>query len=125
MFLNKFSDLLHTSYLQFGYKADASTNIAALCVKDVINHHTKGKSPVFACFLDASKAFDRVCFSDLARVLLDRLIPPSFVSLLITMYRNQVAHVNWNNFASNEFEVTCGVAVYSTVRNNRDSNHVQ
>ena len=94
IFLDKFSHLLHTSYLQFGYKKDVSTNHAALSVKEIINHYTSRTSPIFACFLDASKAFDGVSFDELAFVLLGRNVPPRFVSILITMYSNQVAHVD-------------------------------
>ena len=49
-----------TSGLQFGFKPKMSTSLCTGTVKNVISRYMHGSSPVFACFLDASKAFDLV-----------------------------------------------------------------
>ena len=45
-------------------------------VKMVVSHYINSGSKVLACFLDASKAFDRVDHSILYEILLKRGLPP-------------------------------------------------
>lgn len=107
--LKKFSGCFDTDILQFGYKKNSSTNLAALTVKEIASHYLLKDSEVHACFLDASKAFDRVCFSALKKCLIDRQLPPRHLNLLMKMYYNQKSVVSWDGFESNEFSVKCGV----------------
>ena len=60
-------------------------------------------------FLDCSKAFDRVKFSKLFNILLDKRICPLVVRLLIVLYSNIEGHVKWNNFHSSNFKIKRGV----------------
>ena len=64
---------------------------------------------VYACFLDASKAFDKVNHFHLFKQLLHRGIPVIFVRLLFYWYRNQKCAVRWGHYVSNDFMVTNGV----------------
>ena len=70
--LERLEPLLHTSDVQFGFKAEHSTTHATYVLKETVNHFTKLGSSVYACFLDASKAFDRVCHSKLFQILSER-----------------------------------------------------
>ena len=45
---------------QFGFTKAQSTDLAIYTLKEVVQYYTARGSPVFACFLDATKAFDRV-----------------------------------------------------------------
>ena len=45
---------------QFGFKKKHSTDLCIFSVKSVIKYYNLYKSPVYSCFLDASKAYDRV-----------------------------------------------------------------
>ena len=58
--LHYIKDCLYTSDNQFSYKANSSTDMAVFTLKPVIDHYITSSSPVYLCFLDASKAFDRV-----------------------------------------------------------------
>ena len=51
---------LVTSDNQFGFKQKHSTDLCIYRVKSVIQYYNYYNSPVYTCFLDASKAFDRV-----------------------------------------------------------------
>ena len=66
-------------------------------------------SPVFICFLDASKAYDRVNHCTLFRILLDRGIPLYIVRVLKYWYQFQVMCVQWGSTKSAFFQVTNGV----------------
>ena len=43
---------------QFGFKAKHSTDMCKFTVKSLINYYTDQMTPVYKCFLDASKALD-------------------------------------------------------------------
>jgi hypothetical protein len=73
--LDKFSNCFNTNDCQFGYKRNHSTAQAAFIVKETVNYYFSKGSNVYACFLDASKAFDRVDHIKLFLNLYERNIP--------------------------------------------------
>ncbi len=59
--------------------------------------------------LDATKAFDRVHYCKLFKLLIDKGMSPLVIRLLIFMYNNQKLQVKWGTHTSPMFEVTNGV----------------
>ena len=51
---------LETHDHQFRFKCQHATDMCIFTVKSVITYYTKQNSTVFTCFLNATKAFDRV-----------------------------------------------------------------
>lgn len=86
--LEKFNDKLCTSDLQFGFKSKSSTNMCTMILKETIAYYNKNQSSVYCTFLDASKAFDRVHYCKLFRLLIRRGIPACIVRILIVLYTN-------------------------------------
>ena len=84
--LLKYPSEFSTSELQFGFKTGMSTNNGTGLLKSFISRYMNAKSNVFACFLDASKAFDWVNHSILFSRLLDRGLFPFIVCLLLGWY---------------------------------------
>ena len=74
-----------------------------------MTYYNDFNSPVAACFLDASKAFDRVNHWRLFQKLLDRDVPLSIVRILLYWYRHQDVCVRWGKSTSDSFRVTNGV----------------
>ena len=64
---------------------------------------------MFICFLDASKAFDRVNHWKLFDKLLDRGMDTHLVKLLCSWYNSQRFHVRWGKSLSEGFSVSNGV----------------
>ena len=60
-------------------------------------------------FLDATKAFDRINYVKLFKLLVDRILPPVSVQLLLNMYTSHVGRVSWNGVCSFLFSVLNGV----------------
>ena len=94
---------------QFGFKAAHSTTLCAGVLKQTVNYYVNRGSHVFACFVDFSKAFDRVNYWKLFNQLLDDDIPLCIVKLLAYWYYNQLATVCWHNCVSAPFAIGNGM----------------
>lgn len=58
--LDCFQEYLATAEHQFGFKNKHSTDMCIDALKEVVSTYRKPNSSMFLCFLDASKAFDRI-----------------------------------------------------------------
>jgi len=107
--LQKYGNVLTTECNQFGFKEKHSTDLCVFVLKEVVNYYASLSSPVYACFLDASKAFDRVNHWHLFDKLLRKGLPKIMVRLLLVWYTTQKFAVKWSNALSEFFKVTNGV----------------
>lgn len=104
--LNKYVSL-HDN--QFGFRPQLSTETAILCLKHTINYYTKRNTPVYACFLDLSKAFDLVAYDILWEKLEDIKLPKELTSIFQFWYGNQRNYVRWAGVMSEQYRLECGV----------------
>jgi hypothetical protein len=102
-------DKLFTSDNQFGFKTGHSTDMCIFAFKQIIEYYTSFSSPVYVCYMDASKAFDRLNHWHLFSMLLERNIPRVLVRLLIFWYTSQQYIVRWGSTLSVPFAVSNGV----------------
>ena len=65
--------MLNVMY-QFGFKKGHSTGTCTSIVKRTIDNYLKRGSYVFTCFIDFSKAFDRVNFWKLFLQMLEEVV---------------------------------------------------
>ena len=107
--LSKERDRLVTSDLQFGYKSGSSTTVCTSMVVETVSYYVSNGSNVYGLLLDASKAFDRVSYCKLFRLLIDRGVCPVYCRFLLNMYLNQKLCVRWENTHSDKFGVSNGV----------------
>ena len=107
--MDKFSTLLSTSDFQFGFKPNHSRKACVFAFKQIIEYYRSQGSPVYVCYIDASKAFDHLNHWSLFKKLLDRKFPSVFDRLLFFWYANQHFIVQWGNSLSEKFNVTNGV----------------
>ena len=107
--LIKCEDKLWSSDIQFGFKAGSSTHHATFLLTEVLNYYRRNSSNVYSCFVDATKAFDRVNYWKLFNKLLLRGVDPNIVRILAFWYTNQTMSVKWNNCFSASFYVRNGV----------------
>ena len=103
--LIQFHEAFTTSGLQFGFKPGVSTDLCTGLIKNVTAKYCYNGTPVYGCFLDASKAFDRVNHTLLFKKLLQRNIPPIVVRTLLKWYTDQNISVLWNNTTSETFSI--------------------
>lgn len=107
--LDRLYDVLITNSNQFGFKQKLGTDMCIYSLKEIIDRYRQLQGTVFMCFLDASKAFDRVKHSVLFTKLLKRGAPIYIVRLLVYWYSHQTMYVRWGGAMSTPFSVTNGV----------------
>lgn len=100
---------LVTNDNQFGFKKKHGTDLCIFALKNVIDYYKQCRSPVFTCFLDASKAFDRVNHWTLFRKMIEKKVPNVIIRILLFWYRQQDICVKWGQCLSSHFKVSNGV----------------
>jgi exonuclease III len=95
--------------LQFGFKEGFSTTQCTFVVEETINYYKQYKSNVYTVLLDASKAFDKVNYVKLFKLLVKRGMCSLTIRHILTMYINQKLCVNWSESNSDYFPISNGV----------------
>ena len=75
---------------QFGFTGKYGTDMCIFIVKSIIKYYTKQNTPVCTCFLDDSRAFDRLNHWTLFRKLINCNISLIIVRLLIFWYQTKL-----------------------------------
>ena len=83
---------------QFGFKTKHSADMCIFTVKSIIKYYTGHNTPVYTCFLDASKAFDRVNHWTLFTQLIYSGIPLLIVRIFVFWYQTQQLCIKWGWF---------------------------
>ena len=107
--IQKQNTKLMTSEMQYAYKCNHSTTMCTMVLKDVVNHYLLNNSSVYCCFIDASKAFDRLRHDILFEILLKRDVNPLMLKLLIDCYARQTVQTSWMGEKSEKFTCLNGV----------------
>lgn len=93
---------------QFGFKPGHSTGLCTSVLKRTVNYYTNRGIHVFLCFVDFSKAFDKINYWKLFNMLLDDGISVKMVQLLAFWYSHQVMCIKWNGVTSGCFTIANG-----------------
>ena len=107
--LDRMEMYLGTKPNQFGFKKKLGTDMCIYAFKEIVDAYHTLNGSIFARFLDASKAFDRVNHGTLFEKLVRRGVPGYIVRILIFWYSSQRMCVRWGNTYSDCFSVSCGV----------------
>ena len=106
--LDRIEMYMNTNPNQFGFKRKHGTDQCIYVIKEIIDLYTKLNGSVFVCFLDASKAFDRVNHTTLFMQLGAKGVPGYILRILIYWYKNQDMCIRWGDAYSANFKVTRG-----------------
>ena len=107
--IQRFSDKLISSDMQFSFKAQHSTVMCTCAVKEIAAHYNEKESNVLVSMLDGSKAFDKVNYVKLFSLLIDRNIPGVFLRIIMDLYTRRNLRASWNGVISTNFFVSNGV----------------
>jgi hypothetical protein len=94
---------------QFGFREGLSTESAILALKHTVSYYVKRNTPIYACFLDLSKAFDTVSYDIMWSKLKEAGINPAVTGIMSHWYSNQVNMVKWAKEYSDPYALKCGV----------------
>jgi hypothetical protein len=109
VFLLRNESSLLTSDLQYAFKKGHGTVMCTLVVKEVVKHYLNNGSDVAGCFLDATKAFDRLRYDRLFSLLIDRNMNVIDLRALKDLYERQFICAKWKNSTSSSFGCTNGI----------------
>ena len=109
LFIIRYSEQLQTSDMQYAFKKKHSTVMCNLVLKEVLSHYLNNQSQVYACFIDATKAFDRLRHDKLFELLLKRKIPAIALRALLDLYQRQMLRTVWKGHYSRLFSATNGI----------------
>ena len=102
---------LLTSDNQFGFKRQHGTDLCIFTLKSVIKYYNLCNSPVFTCFLDASKAYDHVNHWTLFKKLQKRSVSIIIVRMPMfwySIYKQEVC-IRWRTEMSSYFNISNGI----------------
>lgn len=94
---------------QFGFRPGLSTESAILGLKWAVRYYADRDTPIYACFLDLSKAFDLVSYNILWSKLEKAGVPSGLVNILRYWYGGQINQVRWAGALSEPYRLECGV----------------
>ncbi len=103
------SNELQTYDNQFSFKVKHGTDMCIFALKQTVEFYMSQSSPVYACFIDSSKAFDRINHWTLFKKLLSRNVNLYFVKILVYWYTSQTFSVKWGSLLSSSFTACNGL----------------
>ena len=83
-----------------------SADMCIFSTKRIMKYYMVHGSPVFTCFLDASKAFDRINHWTLFRKMIDSNMPLIIVRIIMFWYQSQLVCFKWGKVASIFFRIS-------------------
>ena len=107
--LDRVSGYISSLDNQFGFKPKHGTDMCIYSLKEIVNLYNSKNSTVLMCFIDASKAFDRVNHKQLFIKLKQGGVPGYIVRVLAYGYAHQQMHIKWEGSIPAPFRVSNGV----------------
>ena len=107
--IKRYRKNLETSELQFSYKGKQSIAMCNMSMKETVRYYGNRGSKVYACFMDASKAFGRIRYDKLFAILLNHGLPCVVVRTLLDMYMRQKVRTSWQGVNSEYFSISNGI----------------
>ena len=107
--LSKYQNQFVTSDYQYGFKKGHSTVHCTFVVNEIIQYYNNNNSDVYSVLLDASRAFDRVNYLKMFKLLLKRNLCPCICKFLINLYTSQTIRVKWGDVITTQVLASNGV----------------
>ena len=106
LLVNRMSSFLNSFDNQLGFNKKHSTDMCVYVFKELISRYKSLGSNIFTCFLDASKAFDRVAHHTLFKKLIKCGVPTYLIRILVFWCSHQNMYIRWNGILSPGFKIS-------------------
>ena len=83
--------------------------LCTFVLKETLAYKVKNQTTAFCTFLDASKAFDRINYCKLFRLLINRGMPAFVTRVILNLYIGNFVRISWCGILSDYFLATSGV----------------
>ena len=100
---------VYTSEHQFGFRQAMGTKEAIFSLQVLIQRCRDMNRDVYACFIDFSRAFDRVKHTELVEIMKEVGLDSRDVRIIANLYWNQTAYVNIAGNKTEETKIQRGV----------------
>ena len=97
------------SDVQYGYRGKTSTIMAIGTLKEALRNYIQKKNVVYGCFMDMSRAFERVNHNLLISKIRASNIPVFIANIVQSILSSSSARVNFNGQFSNNWQLSRGV----------------
>ena len=104
-----YGDRLDSGSMQFGFQKESGTEMCTWALLESIDYYVNRGSRAYVCYMDCTKAFDKVIHSKMFTKIHKSGIHPLFSRLLLYSYQNQSAAVSWEGTLSRRFTIRNGV----------------
>ena len=94
---------------QYGYRQNTSTVLATAVFKEVLHKYNDANSIVYACFLDMSKAFERINHCTLIDKMKKKGVPNFIIKLFEHIFSNTCIAVRYGGKLSDQWKARAGV----------------
>ena len=94
---------------QFGFRPDCGTRNAVFTLKNVCQRAIEMTNDIYLCFVDYTKAFDRIVHNELIHLLDDLNLDDKDLRLIQSLYYDQAAVIRVRNETSHSVEIERGV----------------
>ena len=107
--LSRMQSKVTLSHHQYGYRPNTSTILATALLKETLHKYVDQGSRVYTCFLDLSKAFERVDHDKLLSKMQKRGVPEYLLKIFRYTFASSYIKVKYNGTFSEYWKATCGV----------------
>jgi hypothetical protein len=94
---------------QFGFRKNSGTREAIFCIRMIIEKYIEVDKPIYACFIDYTKAFNRVRHERLVQCLKDIHLDNADIRLICNLYWEQTAVIRYIRTNSEAIDIKRGV----------------
>ena len=88
---------------------DALRLFAIYSIRNIVDHYIRGQSTVSLCFVDLSKAFDKMNHYALFLKLLKRKLPLQIIDIFVHWFEASLTCVRWGSSLSHFVKLVSGV----------------
>lgn len=94
---------------QQGFRKNRSTIDAIFILRQIVGKSIEYDKPAFMCFIDMTKAFDRVSLNDVTDIMREAGIPEEIVRIVEALNSKTTTQILANDILTEEIAVSIGI----------------